>query len=431
MPDVKAVFVFGAGMEMGGDIGLCSSRNLPASILNYMDTYKSTVDVLKKKVKTESFKTLVQKRINNLFQNNEKLSELIEGLNKEYSSNNFVVLLSYIHSEIEKFTPPRNSSEKSESCKEENDKKEKQGENEKTQEQAESTYNTLKESYRSLPDVAPDFLIDVEKLAFSHNWTKIITGFVDVYTDVVAISGKDSDDAKCLSEILGCVVDYDSLLTESYIGFYTKKQTLKNRYIYLSWLLWSYLASIDRKKNVDDTIYSKVAGGCIYEGDSVITLNYSTFVDRALEKNGKTKCIHFHGDLAHCINVRDEELILGYYDFSKETCDILTGLKEDIIPSMMPPLDIKPLISNAYLGRWLEAKNAIDEATQIFVVGYSFSHSDDHFNELLYNAGDKRGKEIYIVCPEFKNENKLKGRFKGYTKVETITCEAGKFFEYK
>ena len=416
--NARAVFVFGAGMEMGKDIGLCSSGNLPASILTYMDSDKDTVDVLKKKVKTESFKTIVQKRLNKLLQNKKQLSELITGIKKKYPKSDFVMLLDYINSEIDRLLPEETDNEQ----KIEN----------KNPTKIEECYNRLKEDYGTLPDVSPDFLIDVDKLAFSTNWTKIITGLIDTYIDVVTKKGAESDDSKCLSAILGWVVDYDSLLTESYIGFYTKKPTLKRRYIYLSWLLWAYLSSIDRKTDAEDTIYNKVIQNCLFDSDFVITLNYSTFLDRAMRQAGKDDCyVHFHGDLSHYINGRSEEKVAQYDDEVPSSNILEKALTNwDNIPSMMPPFDIKPLISNAYLERWFKAKSEIDTATQIFVVGYSFSHSDEHFSELLYNAKNKGEKEIYIVCPSFENQKEFEHRFAGYKKVKPITHTAEEFFVY-
>ena len=188
----------------------------------------------------------------------------------------------------------------------------------------------------------------------------------------------------------------------------------------------------------------------------------STIVDRLFEKNkcgdedSAPKVIHFHGDLAHYIFERKEYEINDYLEFDddKDLQEILSpvlhaanlnvvsetqnnGKKEKRmelpIPSMMPPMDVKPLISNEYLERWVKAKNIIDDAERIIVVGYSFSEKDDHFNDMIFNANPKV-KEIIIVRKDFSDEaqEELKNKFndKIRDKVRTLNETSEVYFCY-
>ena len=411
-PDCKTVFVFGAGMEMGKDIGLCSADDLPASVIQYATGKGCKVsDKVKKNFKkADSFETLISKRIDGLFCNDDKLKNRNKNISK-YSGSEISKLFLKFQSLAESL---RSGGDLQVTL-------------EKLQEQLQVTF--------PIDGDLCQFL-DTEKIAFSYNWKKLIEFLINQY-----LKGCDrytEDDKSCIRELVKSIIDYDSLLTDNYIGFYSGNKSAKSRYLYLSWILWCFLADKDKSVNVEDTIYAKALN---YTNNltSIITMNYSTVIDRILKQNNRfNEIIHFHGDLAHSINKKREENEISDYE-SQDLIALLDNIydgckdEEDYpIPSMMPPLDIKPLISNKYLERWVKAKNIIDEADRIVVVGYSFSKKDDHFNDMLFNANPRKVKKIVIVRKDFKEDDQidLKKRFSPAMKdkVEMISKTAEEFF---
>jgi hypothetical protein len=67
-----------------------------------------------------------------------------------------------------------------------------------------------------------------------------------------------------------------------------------------------------------------------------------------------------------------------------------------IVPSIVPPLKMKPVLSNAFIEVWYRSKQAFQDAKRIVVVGYSFNYADEHFNDLIRCNKDK---QIIVVDP--------------------------------
>ena len=413
-PDCKTVFVLGAGMEMGKDIGLCSAEMLPIEIMRFINSAPDKkvdnegseqypTNVLKKNVETvESFESIITKRFDKMFQNRDRLAEKVTKVKAKYPENDYAEFFSLLIAKIEDVTQPNN--------------------------EIETVYNRIRNrnGVENL-DPNPGHLIDVERLSFSQGWTEIIRSIVRSF--VKGNQNFSEEDNECLCEFVKGVVDYDRLLTDNYIGFYSgDNKASSNRYRYLSWLLWCYLANLDKRINHKETIYSRVLD-FVNSETSFVTMNYSTFLDRALKENGLDEPIHFHGDLTSYIVKWKEEEMSTYYD--NDISNLLSNWIPigSAIPSMMPPLTIKPLISDKYLERWVKVKNLIDAADRIIVVGYSFSSNDNHFNNLIYNAEGSKNKSIVVVNPSVKDE--LKEALKRYKKYELIQSKAEDFFEYK
>ena len=65
-----------------------------------------------------------------------------------------------------------------------------------------------------------------------------------------------------------------------------------------------------------------------------------------------------------------------------------------VIPAIIPPLKLKPVLSNRFIKIWHKAGEWIENAKKIIIIGYSFTYSDEHFNDILRN---NRDKEIVII----------------------------------
>lgn len=74
--------------------------------------------------------------------------------------------------------------------------------------------------------------------------------------------------------------------------------------------------------------------------------------------------------------------------------------KRFVIPSIIPPLKLKPVLSNEYIDIWYNAVNTIRNSEKIVVVGYSFNYADEHFNDLIRKNRDKK---ICIIDPYAEN----------------------------
>lgn len=207
------------------------------------------------------------------------------------------------------------------------------------------------------------------------------------------------------------------MLTDNFTDFYTSETLDSPKYLYLVWSLWLYLCAKEKElfeKYPDATeipIYGKMP---IKTDDKIISLNYTCAAKKSFPKN---EIIYFHGNLENYISPKSRETISfvekhnsqkskssANVDFDeidkKEILETLDLKQEKFIPEMMPPLTIKPALSNEYIDTWYAAKNAIGSADEIISIGYSFSNSDEHFNSLLKNRVMNNEKvKLKIVCP--------------------------------
>lgn len=193
-------------------------------------------------------------------------------------------------------------------------------------------------------------------------------------------------------------LDMENLLMEKFLGFYNNKNTDIKKYLYISWTLWSFLVfkekEISKKyKKKKLPFYSNIPLDY-----NILSLNYTSFV----EKNNKN-IIYFHGNLKNYIRI-DNRSLLNINNY--ENIDIIEFLEKQfktnihfesnkyVIPAFIPPLKIKPLLSNDYIIKWYESIELINNADIVVIAGYSFNYSDEHFNDIIRN--NIKGKLIII-----------------------------------
>ncbi|MBL7648060.1 MAG: hypothetical protein JNK74_17900 [Candidatus Hydrogenedentes bacterium] len=97
----------------------------------------------------------------------------------------------------------------------------------------------------------------------------------------------------------------------------------------------------------------------------------------------------------------DGDYALDIADFLKNVVERNTEFGKNVrprcvVPSIVPPLKLKPVLSNAYIDVWYRSKEAIANADRIVVVGYSFNYADEHFNDLIRQHKDK---PVVVVDP--------------------------------
>lgn len=210
------------------------------------------------------------------------------------------------------------------------------------------------------------------------------------------------------------LVSLESMLLDLFLGFYDGSRADRRRYTYLMWTMWTFFVQREMElcgKNMD----------CIYRHIPdwpAITLNYTTLADLFM---GRQNVIHFHGSVTRAIDcsTRDERDIGSFGNLSSAglcsgkdaadilECDIIPYIrpKEDryLIPSMMPPFRIKPVIASDLIRTWNSAMEILDGADRIVVVGYSFNHSDAHFNDCILRWLGRNDKEIFVINPDVKS----------------------------
>ena len=255
---------------------------------------------------------------------------------------------------------------------------------------------------------------------------------------------------RVLHAIFKTLVNFDAILLELFLGLYNGNHTDIRRYLYLSWSMWAFFVCTEEryiwKKN-------EKTPSCLYEclGDGdLVTLNYTTLAATFMHAKN---AIHFHGSVITYIDClsRGElpiDTFAGYTSISQAVekaradgtrlsipkileNDILSKMSihrvkdsasnRYVIPSMMPPFEIKPIIANDLIVTWYHAMQLMEQSDRIIAIGYSFNHTDAHFNDIILmwanekNENGQYKKMIYIVNPD---EDGIKAFFDSIVKLK-------------
>lgn len=262
----------------------------------------------------------------------------------------------------------------------------------------EETEALIKEVFGGEIAVEDDNIIDLPKLTFTDVFNTVMRKIFE--------RSLDEPNHPILQHVRGNLMDFERLLMDSFIGFYTNTESQMKNYMYLSWTLWSYLKHCETAatNNGPAPFYSVLPDDWI-----MITLNYTSF---ARKRFGDDRALYFHGDLSSFVRMRDRQLIpIDNYDkveiaaFIKDTVGPNTHFEKGkkptcVVPSIVPPLKMKPVLSNAFIDIWYRSKDAIANAKKVVIVGYSFNYADEHFNDLIRRHKDK---EIIVVDPYAEN----------------------------
>ena len=243
-------------------------------------------------------------------------------------------------------------------------------------------------------DITDENIVDLGKLSFSAT-------FELVMTRILEISIRDPRHP-VLKHVYRNLMDFENLLLKHFIGFYNDSTPDVKKYLYISWTLWAFL--VWKERQVFETQETVPFYSTITKADKVITFNYTSFASRSFS-NVK----YFHGNLQKYIrldnrgecnidNFENIDLISFFEDQVRSNIDFEN--KKYVIPSIVPPLKLKPVLSNEYIDIWHESVSLIREATTIVVVGYSFNYADEHFNDLIRK---NRNKRIFVIDPYAEN----------------------------
>lgn len=252
-----------------------------------------------------------------------------------------------------------------------------------------------------------DFVIDVQKMSLSETFKLILKVTLK---ESLAADGNPIADA-----IASHMLDIEQLLIQKFIGFYNQNQADVKNYIYISWCLWGYLVWKQNKvlANFEDSnmpFYSNLP-----KNIDAITLNYTTFLSNA----GLNNVIYFHGGLSEYVRMDTRQLLpindlenINLKEFIdgeiSSNIDFSSHNIEDhrhVIPSMVPPLKLKPILSNKYIETWAKSADLIHNSEKVVVIGYSFNNADEHFNDIIRNSTTRK---YDIVAPDVLSDVFLK-----------------------
>jgi hypothetical protein len=199
-------------------------------------------------------------------------------------------------------------------------------------------------------------------------------------------------------------------LADLFTGYFTNYVPDQKKYFYLAWLFWAYIRhkeEVARSKR-DLSFYKTLSDNSV-SGDNIVTFNYTDFFDdRTRPSNG-----YFHGDNKAFIRFRTREYVTNDVQAKNAStlqsmAAFIDGLQTDwtkeppevSLPAIVPPLAMKPIICTEYLDRWYHCGQKIRKAKTIFIIGYSFSVADEHFNDLI-RKGNKEARLI-VVNPDIE-----------------------------
>ena len=265
--------------------------------------------------------------------------------------------------------------------------------------------------------VTDENIIDLGKLTFTDTFDLVMK-------KVLEVSIREPNHP-VLKHVYKNLMDFENLLLKHFIGFYNENETEIKKYLYISWSLWAFLVFKERNCSKPIPFYSS-----ILNASKVITFNYTSLAHQTFPD-----VTYFHGDLRKYIRLDNRNQIeiddyenVDIVQFIKDIVSSNTDFetKRFVIPSIIPPLKLKPVLSNEYIDIWYHAVETIRNSGKIIIAGYSFNYADEHFNDLIRKNKDKK---ICIIDPNAENiiknlERIFSHRISDYTKSKVQEKEA-------
>lgn len=250
--------------------------------------------------------------------------------------------------------------------------------------------------------VADDSIIDLDKIVF--------TGTFQTVVRMLMTKSLANPNDPILRHMNKNFLDIERLLVKYFVGFFIGKEYDIKIYSYIAWMLWAFLLTreqeIIREKEPAELanlqVYSQIE-----EDSTIITFNYTTFAKMFVENRHGREALYFHGSLLDYIDIKRKQDFrhdiatfkeLDIQDFFDNTLRPNVSFEEDnqrfTIPSFMPPVSLKPVMSQQNIVTWYKAYESLKNAEKIVIVGYSFNSSDEHFNGMLREC---RNKPVIII----------------------------------
>lgn len=243
-------------------------------------------------------------------------------------------------------------------------------------------------------DPTEETIIDFSRV----NYTKT---FEDIVKYILQTSLHDTENP-ILRHVYTNLLDIGQLLAQHFYGFFTNKPSEIKTYLYIAWTLWAYIVHEEQavaagSQSDSVPVYGQLSGRVQVQ---VVTFNHTTLAAAASPSS-----ICFNGDLTHYVDVENKNDLqvddLLSLDLPAFFADRLAGelsLEGDRlavpIPSFMPPLKLKPVITGRYVTTWYRTAEAIHRASRIVILGHTLHGGDAFFNDML--RANRRAEVIVI-----------------------------------
>lgn len=235
-------------------------------------------------------------------------------------------------------------------------------------------------------------IIDFSRINYTETFKTIIT-------HILRSSLHDSANP-ILRHVYKNLLDIEQLMAQYFYGFFTGKQGQIKTYLYIAWTLWAYLIHREQELNPDlnsQSVYDQLLGK---DDIQVVTFNYTTLAAQA-----SPSALYFNGNLTDYVDIEnkndlhiDDIHALDLTTFFRERLPQELSLEGDRIaipvPSFMPPLKLKPVISDRYITVWYRTSEAIRQAERILILGHSIHAAESFFCDMVRN---NRQAEITLI----------------------------------
>lgn len=233
-------------------------------------------------------------------------------------------------------------------------------------------------------DPTEETIIDFSRV----NYTKTFEGIIKY---ILQTSLHDTENP-ILRHVYTNLLDIGQLLAQHFYGFFTNKQSEIKTYLYIAWTLWAYIVHEEQMVEACNEsiaplpVYGQLRGK---ERVQVITFNYTT-----LAATASPTAIYFNGNLTDYVDIENKNDLrvedirnLNLAQFFQDRLSGELSLEGDRIaipiPSFMPPLKLKPVISGKYVTTWYRTAEALTHAERILILGHSLHGGDAFFNDML------------------------------------------------
>ena len=215
--------------------------------------------------------------------------------------------------------------------------------------------------------------------------------FRQVMTSVLRQSLREGDNP-ILRHVYKNLLDINQEMARHFYGFFTGNRGQQKNYLYIAWTMWGYLARRERQRAEEDarasrpTLYDQLRGK---RETRVINMNYTSLAQEASEG-----AIYFNGSLTDYVDMENNNDLrvenpreLDLVDFFENTLAPSIRLEGESaslpVPSFMPPMKLKPVISRKYIATWYKAAQAIAEARHVLLLGCQADPRDTFFCDML------------------------------------------------
>ena len=242
------------------------------------------------------------------------------------------------------------------------------------------------ELIREVTGIEPteETIIDFSRI----NYTKT---FESIIKHILQTSLHDTENP-ILRHVYTQLLDIGQLLAQYFYGFFTNRQGQIKTYLYIAWTLWAFLVHKEQSMAAASArvptlpIYAQLQGK---ESLQVITFNHTTMAAAV-----SPSAIYFNGNLTDYVDIENKNALhvedihaLDLADFFRHRLSDEMSLEGERlaipIPSFMPPLKLKPVITGSYIKTWYRSAEVLARADRILILGHSFHSGDAFFNDML------------------------------------------------